>query len=213
VGGNDLLDGGTGADTLHGGAGDDTYIVDNAGDKVIEHANQGVDLVEASVSFAIGANVENLTMIGAGNINGTGNGLANVITGNGGNNVLSGLGGDDRLVGGLGIDTLTGGSGKDTFCFNMAPQGNRDVITDFNAKDDTIELSKAAFPLLKAGTLKKKDFAAGTKKPAKDNHLVYYDKKKGGLWYDTNGSKKGGDVEIAVLSKGLGLTNADIVVA
>ena len=34
--GNDYLDGGTGADTMKGGAGNDTYIVDNAGDMVVE---------------------------------------------------------------------------------------------------------------------------------------------------------------------------------
>ena len=34
--GNDTLDGGAGADTMTGGSGNDTYIVDNAGDQVVE---------------------------------------------------------------------------------------------------------------------------------------------------------------------------------
>ena len=60
--------------------------------------------------------------------------------------------------------------------------------------------------------LKKKAFDSGKKKPAKDKHLVYYDEKKGDLWYDANGKKqKGkGDVLIATLDKGLDLTAADI---
>ena len=40
--------------------------------------------------------VENLTLTGGGNINGTGNGASNVIVGNDGNNTLAGLGGADR---------------------------------------------------------------------------------------------------------------------
>ena len=35
-GANDRLDGGTGADEMRGRGGDDTYVVDNAGDTVIE---------------------------------------------------------------------------------------------------------------------------------------------------------------------------------
>jgi Ca2+-binding RTX toxin-like protein len=34
--GNDLLDGGAGGDVLNGGAGDDIYVIDNAGDSVVE---------------------------------------------------------------------------------------------------------------------------------------------------------------------------------
>ncbi|RYE88016.1 MAG: hypothetical protein EOP19_02640, partial [Hyphomicrobiales bacterium] len=37
--GNDTLDGGAGADSLDGGAGNDTFIVDNAGDSIVEASN------------------------------------------------------------------------------------------------------------------------------------------------------------------------------
>ena len=88
-----------------GGAGNDTYIVDNAGDVVTEAADNGTDTVQSSVSFNLGANVENLTLTGNANVNGGGNGDANVITGNTGDNVLTGGGGNDALVGGGGTDT------------------------------------------------------------------------------------------------------------
>jgi hypothetical protein len=65
------------------------------------------------VSFTLGANVENLTLIGSAAINGTGNGLANALAGNSGNNILDGGIGADTLVGGLGDDTINGGSGND----------------------------------------------------------------------------------------------------
>ena len=97
-GGNNTLDGKAGKDTMAGRAGDDTYIVDNSGDVVIEKANEGIDTVESSVSYTLGNNVENLTLTGSANINGTGNALANTLTGNDGANILIGGLGKDKLV-------------------------------------------------------------------------------------------------------------------
>ncbi|GJD40133.1 MULTISPECIES: calcium-binding protein [Methylobacterium] len=123
-GGNDTLLGGTGADTMRGGTGDDTYVVDAAGDRVIELAGEGTDTVRSSIDHTLGANVERLVLTGAGDLDGTGNGLNNAIFGTGGDNVLNGgggndilfgKGGNDRLDGGTGNDTLHGGLGDDTY--------------------------------------------------------------------------------------------------
>ncbi len=100
---NDLT-GGAGADFLYGGPGNDTYHVDNSADVIGELAGQGHDLVIASSSYALASRIEDLTLIGAGNFNGIGNGLANIITGNDGANTLNGGGGADTLSGGKGND-------------------------------------------------------------------------------------------------------------
>ncbi|MDP2144300.1 MAG: VCBS domain-containing protein, partial [Gallionella sp.] len=118
--GNDILDGGVGADAMYGGLNDDTYVVDNAGDLVTENLNEGIDLVQSSITYTLTDNVENLTLTGAASIDGTGNMLNNVILGNTGNNVLSGLEGNDMLNGGAGADTMLGGSGNDTFVVDNA---------------------------------------------------------------------------------------------
>jgi len=111
--GNDLIDGGSGIDRMSGGAGNDVYRVDALGDLVIELSGQGTDLVQSTVSHTLRVNVENLTLLGTGNLAGTGNAIANLITGNAGNNRLSGLAGNDRINGAAGNDVLDGGAGND----------------------------------------------------------------------------------------------------
>ena len=102
--GSDLIDGSLGADVMAGGAGDDVFLVDNAGDTIVETGGQGNDRLFASVSYTLtaGAEVELLTTDfnpGTAAINLTGNELANAIYGNAGANQLNGGGGADTLVG------------------------------------------------------------------------------------------------------------------
>ncbi|MDD9899912.1 MAG: type I secretion C-terminal target domain-containing protein [Alphaproteobacteria bacterium] len=136
--GNDMLDGGVGADTMIGGAGNDTYYVDNVSDIVTENANEGTDTVNASITYTLGNNIKNLTLTGTGNINGTGNGLNNVIIGNSGNNTLIGGAGNDMLDGGVGADTMIGGAGNDTYYVDNVS----DIVTEnANEGTDTVNAS------------------------------------------------------------------------
>jgi Ca2+-binding RTX toxin-like protein len=122
------LDGGAGADEMIGGLGDDVYVLDNSGDLVTEAASAGTDSVESSVSHALGANIERLTLTGAA-LNATGNGLVNTLIGNGLNNALNGLGG---------ADSMAGGAGHDTYIVDNAD----DLVTEaLSAGNDTVQAS------------------------------------------------------------------------
>ncbi|TDR89079.1 hemolysin type calcium-binding protein [Enterovirga rhinocerotis] len=114
--GDDRLDGGLGADTMTGGTGNDIFFVDNVGDVVVELAGEGIDQVRTTLdNYVLGANVENLFLMGSADLSGTGNELDNILMGNSGANTLSGGAGDDRLDGRGGADILIGGTGNDTY--------------------------------------------------------------------------------------------------
>jgi Ca2+-binding RTX toxin-like protein len=143
--GSNFLDGAGGADSLTGGAGNDTYLIDSA-DTVTEQANEGIDTVYAGFSATLGNNVENLILTGTTAINGTGNGLDNILTGNAANNTLTGVAGNDLLDGGLGNDVLVGGAGDDTYILDNAS----DTITE--TANNGIDTVVAGFTKSLAGT-------------------------------------------------------------
>ena len=115
--GNDFLFGESGLDTMLGGTGDDTYAYEQAGDVIVEAADEGRDRVNSLLGYTLTNHVEDLTLLGRQNVNGTGNAGNNTIIGNAGNNVLDGA---------LGVDRLEGGAGNDTYILrdgDLMPSG------------------------------------------------------------------------------------------
>ena len=120
-GGANVLDGGVftdvlgsdPVDTLIGGAGNDIYIVRETDDVIVELPGGGIDQVKAFATYTLSAQVEYLTLLGAGVIHGFGNDLANRIIGTDDANFLEGVAGNDTLIGNGGADTLAGGTGTD----------------------------------------------------------------------------------------------------
>lgn len=229
LGGNDWLNGGAGNDTMTGGDGNDTYYVNTALDAVSETnalAAGGIDKVVSSVTRALGANFENLTLTGSAALTGTGNTLANAIDGNTGANVLSGLGGNDKIfgsdgndviLGGLGNDVLQGGGGNDTFVFNTAPSttANRDALWDFFAIYDTIKIENAVYTGLGTATgvlSAAKYWASTTGRAHDDDDRIILNSTNGALMYDADGTGAKAGVVFATLNYWSDLRAADFVV-
>jgi hypothetical protein len=178
--GNDTLQGNLAKDTLIGGNGDDLYIINTKGVKISEKSNAGIDSVQSNISYTLEKNVENLTLLGLANLNGTGNELNNVFLGNSGKNVLKGMAGNDTLIGGKGTDKLTGGKGADIFVFTSVDDSGidsqtRDVITDFkHSENDLIDLSKMGmgFSFLGSQSFNKTDATGQLRFDAKQ-HILF----------------------------------------
>ncbi|HEX7635487.1 MAG TPA: calcium-binding protein, partial [Noviherbaspirillum sp.] len=125
-------------DTLTGGAGNDTFVIDSPDQVVVSQPNQGTDTIQASVSYTLPDNVNNLTLTGTADLTGVGNSLDNVITGNAGNNTLIAGSGNAMLIGGGGADTMIGGMGNTTFVVEDASDV---VIAQPDAGTSTVQSS------------------------------------------------------------------------
>jgi serralysin len=209
--GSDLVNGGLGHDTLDGGSGLDVLrFTGSAGAtvnlalKAAQNTGYGRDLILGFEALWGGAGADRFT----------GNSANNAFIGESGRDTISGGSGHDTLAGGLGNDRLTGGSGKDLFVFDtkLSSSSNLDTITDFKRVDDTFRLENAIFKkLAKVGTLSKSFFAVAAKAKDKNDYIVY-DKAKGALSYDADGSGKGAAVKFAQITKGTVLGYNDFLI-
>jgi uncharacterized delta-60 repeat protein len=204
--GNDTLNGGAGNDSLNGGAGTDRAVYASALKGVF------VNLALTTAQNTLGGGVDTLVNIESL----SGSSYNDILIGNSVNNMLLGGNGNDILAGALGDDVLTGGAGQDTFAFNtVLSADNIDTITDFSVADDTVRLAKGIFTTLNIpGVLAADAFKViGNGGVEDSSDHVLYNVATGALSYDADGSGAGAIVQIALLGKGLAMTNADFVVA
>ena len=203
--GMEILDGGAGADTLIGGKGNDAYFVDNVGDVVTELAGGGSDAIFVSIDYVLPesyAHIENLIAYG-GDLNLTGNSLANRISGNDGANVLDGK---------LGLDTLIGYGGVDVFAFTTVVDGhNADLFLGFEVGVDKIALDDAVFAGLVPGALDPDAFTIGRFASDAEDRILY-EASTGHLFFDRDGTGPAEAQYFAAMSDGLNLTASDFIV-
>lgn len=167
--GRDILNGGRGSDLLAGGAGNDVYVIESYRDlfsyapRLVERADEGIDLVASFLGVTLGANFEQIELLGTYRVNAVGNSLANRIEGNDAANAMRGLAGDDlilgrggedtilggegadRIEGGTGRDLLLGDAGADVFVFRAPAEAGlgrgRDILRDFRSGSDILHLA------------------------------------------------------------------------
>lgn len=206
--GANVLDGHGGNDTMAGGADNDAYFVNTSGDVVMEDSGAGTDTVFSSVSYTLGSNVENLTLLdGAGSITATGNTADNVIVGNTSSNYINGGFGNDTLTGGVGVDA-------DFFVFDttLNAAANVDHITDFNDANDSFVLNHAVFTTLGVGEIAANQFQIGAAADSASDRIIY-NQGTGEIFYDADGDLAGAAILFATVNPGISLSNHDFIVA
>ncbi len=147
-----------------------------------------------------------------------GSAAADVFVGGAGRDTLGGGDGNDRLDGGYGNDVLVGGKGMDVFVFasklgtyKTDRKVKFDTISDFKLREDKIHLENAVFTKLKkTGKLNKKFFSID--KADDRNDYIIYQKSKGILLYDPDGSGGKKAVEFAKVKAKLNLKYSDFFV-
>ena len=138
------------ADTLTGGSGNDIYHLRHTGDRVIERAGGGTDVIYSSVHYTLvtAEAVEEVRAATGVGLRLTGNGFSQNLHGGTGRDTLEGGGGQDRLFGGA--DTQV-----DRFVFrsltDSAVGAGRDRIYQFRSGIDDIDLRAMDANITRAG--------------------------------------------------------------
>ncbi len=136
-----------------------------------------------------------------------------ILKGTARNDFLFGGPGNDSLYGGAGQDTLTGGLGKDRFDLTTTRIAGLDILTDFNANDDQILVSKSEFGLVQAaGSLLQPEMFRLGSIATTANHRFIYDSSTGNLFFDKDGLGGTNQVQIAILSNNAPLSSSDFTV-
>ena len=135
--GNDWLAGGSGSDWLEGGAGDDALEGGDGNDILVGDQFPVFLVLEPDYGESVTADMDAQGTEG----NRAETALASFPV-SGGDDTLYGGAGDDLLDGGYGNDELSGGPGADIFVF--AHDSGHDIVTDFSADEDSIDLSSLA---------------------------------------------------------------------
>jgi Ca2+-binding RTX toxin-like protein len=149
-GGDDYIDGGLGADSMTGGVGNDIYVVDEAGDNIVELAGEGTDEVRTALSsYGLGDNLESLTGTSA---------LGQTLTGNAADNILTGGSGNDTLNGGSGADSMSGGFGNDVYFVD----NNGDQVTEASNRGTDSIYASLSYVLPLGLSIERLFAAAGT---------------------------------------------------
>ncbi len=153
-GGNDLLSDGGGTDRLHGGAGDDMLrTIDGIFGNDVFDGGDGADTISLEyldVEAALGAGASVTVDLAAQTVshdggsdtllsieNATGSDHADTIRGSSAGNLLAGGGGNDSIEGGAGADNIRGGDGDDVLSGgdgtdDIAGGEGNDTITDYS---------------------------------------------------------------------------------
>ncbi|MGK7904480.1 MAG: Ig-like domain-containing protein, partial [Hormoscilla sp.] len=110
-----------------------------------------------------------------------------------------------------GGDTVTGGAGNDSFVLN-GPDEGVDTIADFVPGEDSLLISQDVFgDEFTPETVDESQFTLGTAATTPDHRFIY-DMDTGTLFFDADGNGGATGVQLAVLTAGIEISAADIIV-
>jgi pimeloyl-ACP methyl ester carboxylesterase len=163
-------------------------------------------------NYLVGDDLDNFAYGLDGNDAIAANGGSDILYGGTGNDSIDGGSGRDILVGSFGDDTLAGGTGADLLLRWRVDTGI-DTLTDFQVGVDTLCFSASGFgsELISGSVLPDTLFSIGTGATDTNTRFIY-DNTTGNLFFDVDGTGTNEQVQIANLSPGLALTNANIYI-